>query len=84
MIKFEVVKEFLESWGLSFKEGSNIQYPEVYDRMIDDAAVLGKNASAELADAVNASLFVVNGKARIDASSWDELKEMLVDAENVE
>lgn len=40
-ITFDLVREFLESWGLGFDtpdgDSSNIPYPAVYHRMRDDA-----------------------------------------------
>jgi hypothetical protein len=43
--EFKQVREFLESWGLSYDtpdgDSSTIPYPAVYERMCDDAIKVG-------------------------------------------
>jgi hypothetical protein len=75
-ITFDQVKEFLESWGLSFDtpdgESSNIPYPAVYHRMRDDAQhVHGQDFSKFLGRITDTT----DSQSYLTDSSWDDIAE---------
>ena len=72
---FQKLKEFMESWALHFDtpngDSNDIPYPEVYDRMRDDAdKVLGKKASNFIGSITDTT----DGRTYLTPCSWEEIE----------
>src|SRR5277367_4434963 len=78
-ITFDQVKEFLESWGLSFDtpdgESSNIPYPAVYHRMRDDAQHVHGQDFSKFLGCITDTTDTTDSQTYLTPTSWDEVKQ---------
>ena len=75
-LTFQNVKDFLVSWGMHFDsrdgESTNIPYPQVYERMKEDAGDVG---GSELQRFISRITDTTDGETYLVPESWDYIEE---------
>lgn len=70
------VQEFLTSWGLHFDtpdgDSTNIPYPQIYDRMQEDA---GYDGGEKLKRFISSITDTTDGQTYLTVSDWNEMND---------